>query len=77
MKVDLNDQYLFFSVHFVEEKTFCSGLEICLQMSTKMSQNAPKVVRSIKTFVGEHACLIALVIVIPLSFFPLAVFISK
>ena len=44
MKVDLNDQYLFFSVHFVAEKTFSSGLEISPRMSTKMSQNAPKVV---------------------------------
>ena len=50
--VDLNDQYLFFSVHFGEEKTISSGLEICLQMSTKMSQNAPKVVHFIKNFMG-------------------------
>ena len=52
MKVDLNEQYLFFSVHFVEEKTFSSRLEICLQMSTKMSQNAPEVVHFIKNFLG-------------------------
>ena len=52
MKVDLNDQYLFFSVHLVEEKTFSSRLEIYLQMSTKMSPNAPKVVHFIKNFLG-------------------------
>ena len=43
-------QYLFFSVHFVEENTFISMLEICLQMPTKMSQNASKVVHFIKNF---------------------------
>ena len=74
------DQYLVFSVHSVEEKTFSSRLEICLQMSTKMSQNAPKVVHFIKkkfrVVVGmpptpplayaRYACLIILIIVIPL-----------
>ena len=45
-------KYLFFSVHFVEEKTFNSRLEICLQMSTKTSQNAPKVVYFIRYFLG-------------------------
>ena len=73
----LNDQYLFFSVQFVEEKTLCSRLEICLQLSTKMSQNTPKVVHFIKSFLGgacpqttiayaRYARLIVLVIVIPL-----------
>ena len=55
MKVDLNDPYLFFSVHFFEENTFSSRLEICLQMSTKMSQNAPKVDRFVNHFLGGHA----------------------
>ena len=42
--------YIFFCT-FVEEKTFSSRLEICLQMSTKMSQNSPKVVHFIKLFI--------------------------
>ena len=86
MKVDRDGQYLFFSVHFIEEKTFSCRLEICLQMSTKLSQNAPKVVHFIKNFLegtcpqtplayASYACLIVLVIVIPL-FFPFAVLIS-
>ena len=44
----MTSSYLFSSVHFVEEKTFSNRLEICLQMSTKMSRNAPKVVHFIK-----------------------------
>ena len=64
MKVDLNDQYLFFSVHFVEEKRFSSRLKICLHMSSKVSQNAPKVVH-----------FIVLIIVI-LLFFLFAVLVS-
>ena len=44
---------LFFSAHFVEEKkTFSSRLEICFQMSTKMSENAPKVVHFTKNLLG-------------------------
>ena len=35
--------FFFFSIHFVEEKTFNIRLEMCVQMSTQMSQNAPKV----------------------------------
>ena len=55
MKVDLNDQYFFFLYILLKKKAFSSRLEICLQMSTKLSQNAPK-------------CLIVPIIVIPLFF---------
>ena len=47
----LRSVYLFFSVHFVEEKTF-SSLGICFQMCTKMSRNAPKVIHFIKNLIG-------------------------
>ena len=78
--------FYFFLYILLEEKTFSSRLEICFQMSAKVSQNAPKVVRRIKNFLGgtcprtplayaRHARFIVLVMVIPL-FFALAVLIS-
>ena len=56
MKVDLNDQYLFFSVHFVEEKAFSSRLEICLK--SNVHQNVSEHTKSSPFYqicLGEHA----------------------
>ena len=85
-QANLTSPYIyFFSVHFVEEQTFSHSLEICLQIYQNVSEytksssfyhrfsggggHAPKTPLA-------YAHLIALVIVIPLSFFPFDVLIS-
>ena len=74
---------IYFFLYILLKKKYSRRLEICLQMSSKMSQNAPYILS--KMFWGAcpqtslacagYAHLIVLIIVIP-HFFPLAVLIS-